>query len=84
MDHLSPLRRCGVLPHGEHDAGLGVRGSALGFPISKGLECRIPRLHSPVNSRRFPETFVEHRFLLFAPEDFRRKPEPVPRTRVLS
>ena len=21
------------------------------------LECRIPRSHSPVNSRRFPETF---------------------------
>ena len=59
---------------------------------------RIPRLHFPVNSRRFPEIFgdfcknntsflqvcVESRFLPFAPADFRRRPEPVPRTQVLS
>ena len=41
------------------------------------LEYRIPRLHSPVNS-------VDFRCRLFAPVDFRRKPEPVPRTQVLS
>ena len=51
------------------------------------MENRIPRLHSPVNSRRIPEVFedlcenktgflyvfVENRVLLFAPVDFRRK-----------
>ena len=55
-------------------------------------------LDDPVNSRRFPEifgdfcksgtifmhVFVEICFLRFAPVDFRRKPEPVPRTQVLS
>ena len=55
---------------------------------------RIPRLHSPVNSWGFPvifgdfwsflEVVVENRCLPFAPVDFRRKPEPVPRPRVLS
>ena len=62
------------------------------------LEYRIPRLHSPVNTRRFPEIFgdfcknetiflyvlVENRLLPFAPVDFRRKPEPVPRAQALS
>ena len=56
----------------------------------------MPRLYYPGNSRRFPETFgdvcknkpiflevfVENRILTFAPVDFRRKPEPVPRTQV--
>ena len=61
--------------------------------VYKGeLEHRIPRLHSPVNSRRFLDSFgdfrnnetvflrvfVENCFLPFAPVDLRRKPEPVP------
>ena len=54
----------------------------------------IPRLHYPFSSRKFPTIsggscrnktsflclFVENRFLPFAPVDFRRKAEPVPRT----
>ena len=62
------------------------------------LEYRIPRLHSPVNSRRFPEisgdvcknktsfllyVSAENRSLSLAPVDFRGKPEPVARTQVL-
>ena len=53
--------------------------------IERELEYRMPRLHPPENSRRFPETFgdfrknitsflwvfVENRFLMFAPIDFR-------------
>ena len=52
-------------------------------------------LHSPVNSRRLPEISLRAKqascryswktvFLPFAPVDFRRKPEPVPRAQVLS
>ena len=63
--------------------------------FERGPEYRIPRSHSPVNSRRFPETFGDfcnsktgflHRFSWrtvfsrFPPVDFRRKPEPIPRT----
>ena len=60
----------------------------------RGLEYGIPRLHSPVNSRRFLEIFgyfckkkqasVSFRGKLFAPVDFRRKPEPLLRTQVFS
>ena len=57
-------------------------------PFNRELEYRIPGLHSPVNSRRFPEipvrtkqyscgVFVESRFLPFSPACFRRRPEPV-------
>ena len=67
-------------------------------PVKRELEYRIPRLHYTINSRRFPDIFgdfcqnttiflwefVENRFLPFAPIDFRRKPEPVLRTQVLS
>ena len=68
-----------------------------GRSFKRELEYRIPRLHFPVNSQRLLESWgnfcnktsflyllVENRFLPFAPVDFRRKPEPVPRTQVLS
>ena len=72
------------------------RLNALTDHPKRELEYRIPRLHSPVNSRRSPETFedfcknktsflyvlVENRFLPLAPVDFRRQPETVPRTQV--
>ena len=55
------------------------------------MEYSIPRLRSPINSRRFPEISVitnqvscrfpwKNHFPPFAPVDFRRKPEPVPHT----
>ena len=56
--------------------------------LNKELECRIPRLHSPISFRKFLEisgdscknktsflwVFVENRILPFAPVDFGRKP----------
>ena len=65
--------------------------SAPGRSPKRELEHRIPRLDSPVNSRRFPEISVRQnnvglgiRGKPFAPVDFYRKLEPVPRTQVLS
>ena len=69
----------------------------LGMGLGR-LDVQDSWITSPENSRRFPEifedvcknktsflwVFVEKRFLPFAPVSFRRKPEPVPRTRVLS
>ena len=59
--------------------------------VKRELEYRIPRLHYPVNFRRFPKRFEDlcryswkTVFSQFAPTDFRRKPEPVPRTRLCS
>ena len=75
-----------------YQPGLACRAWGSGF--QRELEYRIPRLHYPVKSRRFTEmfgdvcnnntrfmyVFVENLVLPFAPEDFRRKPEPAPRT----
>ena len=73
-----------------------MRGLATG---KRELEYGIPGLHFPVNSRCFlrfskipvrtkqyniPAAIRRNRFLPFAPVDFRRRPEPVPRTQVLS
>ena len=84
-------------PRGTRKVTQGAEGEA-DCQLKRELECRIPRLHSPANSRRFREifgdfcknktsfllVFVENRFLTFAPVDLRGKPEPVPRTQVLS
>ena len=47
------------------------------YIYNRELQYRIPRLHSPANSRRLPEMLGDScNNNIFAPVGFRRKPDP--------